>query len=279
MNAAAPCIFAILYFAFSVSSAMGNSVEQVIKDLPEQYAGKGSKALKAVEKYRTNEDAAKKSLRADLDTLKRRANLNNNPLGAADLLRQIQALDAWLINGGELPKKTDFLLSYLYEYITNLQKAKSSIFKPVNDLCAKLRKDELTKEADHLEKEFGELGGVLDGSKVLVQGRSFGGERCEEKAINPVRIEIKIEEVQGNSFSGKIERDTGIAKHPVHGMHGQFAGLEVKFQTQASRIPGNKKDGEFGYCGLVIGNSIIGNYFGKNGKKNETGGFFRLDRI
>ena len=212
------------------ADSSGDALELLLDKLPKEYEKVRAPVLKKLKTYSDDEARAKQLLRSQLQILKVAANLNKNPLGAADLLKQINDLDTWIRKGGELPK-CDFLLEQIYWYVVALVKARNGLEKPLLNVLKKLKNDGRDQDVQDLVQAFDGLGGLLDSSIVLTEGKKFGGSRCAAGAKDQVRIRITVEEVKEKTMSGQIERDHGWAEHPIHGMSGLFNGLEVGFQS------------------------------------------------
>jgi hypothetical protein len=271
-------VSSILFLVICIgSSTHAQTLVQVFDRLEGAYTKETKQSRKLLSKFDETEKKAKETLQNSLKQLRSQAGLNNNPLGAADLNRQITNVENWLIQGGDLPK-SDFLLPLLFEYVKQLYEAKIKLDKGLKSFIERLRKDGRSGDAKTLGKALVDACPILDSSQVIEQGRSFGGNRWSAKSTEPTRIDLKIETVMGNAFSGKIERDTGISMHPVHGMSGMVNGLNIVIDTQGPRDPGRKKDGDWTYCGILVGRTIIGSFAGRGAKGNVGGGHFRLDQ-
>lgn len=253
------------------------SLERLLGQLPDKYDRQVKTLRNGLTAYLEVEEKASKVLRSELRMIKAKADASGTPLAAADLLSQVEALEQWLENGGQLPK-SDLLLGKVLGYVKLLATARERhVEKRAGPLIKSLSRDGSSIRASELAEAVNELGQILNANDVLKEGKAFGGFRVPAKAGKIVRIRIHIEKVLGSSFSGSIERDMGISEHPVHAMSGGFKGMYFVANTLGSRRPGGKLDGGWQYRGYVIGRTIIGEYSGRGLKGKPGRGYFRLD--
>jgi len=264
-------IVTTLLMASNVS--LGKSLEEVLRQVPDEYSRSRQHLEKLVKKFRTNIAREKQRQVYRLDTHSSELRRISGGQSTAIQITEVADVRSWFTDGGDVPL-TLLAVVTIVPYAENLANMRGVVRKPLTALINRLNSNDREKLSLKLERAFDELGGRMSARSVVKPGNNFGGYRSSLNNPDFKRIRLSIRKLQGQEFTGRVERDLGISHHPVHSMTGSFHGMKLVANTGPTAAFGNKLDGNWTYSGYVIGKTILGRCHARTIKGRPKQGYF-----
>ncbi len=256
------CVGIVLSSAVSAAEDIGT----VIQKLPDTYSGEVRTLQKKLKVF--GKEMSRHNRLFSQDLRKRRLAGGAEPFA----LEGLQAAEAWLRNGGQLPSN-EVAEKLIYGYAEQVAQSQDKLWPPVERLVSKLARDNRTQTAQAVLSGFAELAPSMNGHAALTKGHDYRGIRIAPSG-KEISMRIRIDEVSDLQFVGNYERDLRFSGHPRHEISGFVQG--GRFYARKGKHLGGWVEPDFEFNGLVIGDTIIGYYQGKALKNRNAKGPFRL---
>lgn len=260
----------------AANNSSAAKLDDAVRNLPAEFERPAERVTSALYKYVEEErrlfSQFHRQLNKEIDKIQKNKKLD--AAHATEYLNQLEQALVWLEKGEKLPAG-DLTLSMIVDFASQVSSNRAKLINQVNRLAKKLNRADYSRSAAQILELAGKVGGRFNAQNIVSAGTLCRGYRIH--GGNPKNLQFRFGNVTGTRFSGKVERDWNYRGHPVHELNGKLDGISFQATTGRSLAYGSSIDNMWNYEGIVVGNYIIGRYFGTTRKGKQHADLFRVE--